>query len=180
MPWDLRRLLPNHTWTSRAGCLTMVLDRGAVQFDYPRSWSAQPGAGSIALFDRTPPKGNRLEVSCLRLPAVDWSGLPIVELVDQVTSKPRRNATPGPLREEFRRGIELALRDLTFAPPQPWLASQAMCFRVCMARYGGVHCLITYEFRRADGARCEDAWDVVLETLVLDRVIADPLAGPLS
>lgn len=180
MPWDLRRLLPNHTWTSRAGCLTMVLDRGAVQFDYPRSWTAKPGTGSVALFDRTPPRGNRLEVSCMRIPAMDWPGIAVADLVDHVTSKPRNNATRGPLREEIRRGIELASRDLTFAPPQQWLAFQAMCFRVCIARYGGVHCLITYEFRRADRTRCEQVWDIVLETLVLDRVIADPLAGPVS
>ena len=180
MPWDLRRLLPGHTWSTRAGCKTIVLDRGAVQFDYPRNWNAEPGAGSVALFDRTPPKGNRFEVSCMRLPPVDWSGLPVADLVDDVTSKPREHATCGPLREEIRRGIEICWRDVTFAPHEAWLARRAMCFRVCVARRGGIHCLVTYEFRRIDRARCDAAWDIVLETLVLDRVIADPLAGPSS
>ncbi|MEX2179783.1 MAG: hypothetical protein WD801_13795 [Gemmatimonadaceae bacterium] len=177
MPWDLRRLLPRHSWTTRDGCKAIVLDRGAVQFDYPRSWSSQPSGTSVALFDRKPPDGNRLEVSYLRLPPADWSELPVADLVDRVTSRPRERATCGPLREEFRRGIELSWRELTFTPEQAWLASHGMCFRVCVARRGSVHCLITYEFRSVDRAQCDDAWDTVIETLVLDRTIANPAAG---
>ncbi|HUH03698.1 MAG TPA: hypothetical protein VML75_17005 [Kofleriaceae bacterium] len=178
MPWDIRRLLPGHGWSTRNGCKTIVLDRGAVQFDYPRSWMVEPGAVTVALLDRKPPKGNRLEVCCFRLPPRDWSRLPVADLVDDVTSKPRKYAVYGPLREEIRRGIEIAWRDSTFMPSQAWLAHHARCFRVCVARLGNVHCLLTYEFACLHRARCNDAWDTVLETLQLDRVIADPREGP--
>lgn len=180
MPWDIRRLLPGHGWHTRTGCRTIVLDRGAVQFDYPRSWMVDPRAASVALLDRKPPNGNRLEVSCLRLPPRDWSRLPVADLVDEVTSKPRKHVVRGPLREEIRRSIEIAWRDSTFVPEQAWLAHHAVCLRVCIARLGSVHCLLTYEFRCLHRARCDDAWNTVLDTLQLDRIIADPCAGPSS
>lgn len=178
VPWDLRRLLRKHRWTTREGCKTIVLNHGAVQFDYPRSWAVSAGADSVSLYEHPPRKGNRLEVSCLYFPPVDWSELPVADLLDDVTTLERERVTPGPLREEIRRGIELAWRDLTVFPRRRWLAHRAICVRVCMARYGNAHCLLTYEFRRKDRARCEEAWENVLDTLVLDREIADPAAGP--
>jgi hypothetical protein len=176
MTWDFRRLLPGHGWQTRPGCKTIVLDRGAVQLDYPRSWLVVPTSGSIALFDRQPPAyENRLEVSYFRGPPVDWSGFPLVDLVDSVTSRPRKHASCGPLREEIRRGIELAWRELYFSAEPP---RDGVCFRVCVARHGGVHCLITYE--SLDTGQCcpDDVWECVLDTLVLDRGIADPARGP--
>jgi hypothetical protein len=176
MKWDVRMLLPRHMWQTLQGCKTIVLDRGAVQFDYPRSWFVEPSPGSVALFDRRPSAyESRLEVSYFRSPSVDWSGLPVADVVDRVTSKPREHATCGPLREEIRRGIELAWRDtICFSPKSP----QRACFRVCVARRGGIHCLITYEFWGADRTLCDDVWQAVLETLVIDRAVVDPTRGP--
>lgn len=178
MPWDIRQLLRGHRWTTRDGCKTMVLNRGEVRFDYPRSWAVSPRRNKVALYERAPHKGNRLEVSCLHFPPLDWSELPVADLLDDVTTVEREQVTPGPLREEIRRGIELAWRDMTVVPRERWLAYFAMCVRVGMARYGNAHCLITYEFRKRHRARCEDIWDNVLDTLVLNDEIADPAAGP--
>lgn len=163
---DLRKLLRGHFWPARQGCNTLVLDRGAVQFDYPRSWVVQPTTGSVALFDRKPPAGeHRLEVSYFRTPPIDWSGLPAADLIDGVTSRERDNARPGPLREEIRGGIELAWRDVRFVSPE---SRRRACFRVCVARRAGIHCLITYEFW-GDPARPDEIWHTMLDTLVLDR-----------
>jgi hypothetical protein len=176
MTWELRKLLPGHFWQTHAGCKTIILDRGAVQFDYPRSWVVQPDDGSVALFDRTPPADDsRLEVSYFRLPPIDLSDLPVADLIDRVTSKEREHATCGPLREEIRGGMELAWRDVNFAHAQ---SGRRACFRVCVARRGGVQCLITYEFWSRDRSRPDKIWQTVLETLVLDRVVRDPARGP--
>ena len=176
MNWDIVKLWTRHTWRPQKGWKTIVLDRGAVQFDYPRSWFVEPTTGSVALFDRKPPAdANRLEVSYFRTRPIDWSELSIADLVDNVTSKPRENATCGPLREEIRGGIELAWRDTHFRSDA---SGARACFRVCVARRGGVHCLITYEFWGADQTLCDSVWETVLDTLALDRVIADPARGP--
>lgn len=176
MTWELRSLLPGHFWRTRPGCKTIVVDRGAVQFDYPRSWFVQPNSGSVALFDQKPPAHeSRLEVSYFSLPPLDWSGLPVADLIDRVTSKPRDNATCGPLREEIRRGIELAWRDVYLVSPQ---SGRRACFRTCVARRGGILCLITYECFGADHSRHDEIWETVLETLVLDRAVRDPRLGP--
>lgn len=174
MAGELRKLLQGHFWRTREGCKTIVLDRGAVQFDYPRSWTVEPCAGSVTLFDRRPPADeSRIDVSYFRLPPVDWSGLPVADLIDGVTSKERDNATPGPLREEFRRGIELAWRNVRFVAP----GSQARaCFRVCVARHRSIHCLITCEFHGAN-PRADEIWETILDTLVLDRPVHDVARG---
>ena len=164
----LKRLLRNRAWTTRDGCNTIILDRGVVRFDYPKSWSAEPQGRSVALLDSAAPEANRLEVSYIRVPGVDFSKLPVTELVDGVTSQPREHATCGPLREEIRRGIEMCWREVTFTPAEPWRGEETVCFRVCVARHRSVHCLITYEFRRDDAERCDAAWDTVLDTLALD------------
>lgn len=176
----MRTLLPGHTWRTRQRCKTMVLDRGAVQFDFPRSWLVEPAPDSVTVFDRRPPADeSRLTVSYLRQPAVDWSGLPVADLVDRLTSKPRDNATCGPLREEIRRGIELAWREMFFALPR---SPRHVLFRVCVARRAGVICLITHEdwagARGKKRGRHDDVWLTVLDTLVLDRVVVDPARGP--
>lgn len=175
MAGKLRRLLQGHFWQTRLGCKTLVLDRGAVQFDYPRSWIVEPCTGSVALFDRKPPADeSRLDVSYFRLPQVDWSGLPVADLIDDVTSRERDNAKAGPLREEIRGGIELAWRDVRFVAPR---SQRRACFRVCVARRGSIHCLITHEFF-GDHARSDEIWHTILDTLVLDRLVHDATRGP--
>lgn len=177
MTWDFRKLLPGHRWVTRAGSKTIVLDGGAVRFDYPRSWVVVPTTGSIAVCDREPPgHESRLEVSYFRLPIPEEVELPpVVDFVDRVTSRDHENSTYGPLREEIRRGIEVAWRDI-MAAPRP--ASSTVRFRVGIARHGSIHCLITYEFLGPNQDRCDAVWEDVLDTLVLDRVISDPARGP--
>jgi hypothetical protein len=176
MTWELRKLLPGHLWRTLEGCKTIVLDHGAVRFDYPRSWVVEPAAGSVALFDRRPPADeNRLEVSYFRIPPIDWSELPVADLIDRVTSREREHATCGPLREEFRAGMELAWRDVNYVHER---SGRQACFRVCVARRGSVLCLITYEFWSGDRSRPDGIWQTVLETLVLDHVVRDPTLGP--
>jgi hypothetical protein len=63
---------------STAGCNVFVADRGAVKFDFPREWVIAPGDDSINLHDKAPPDDDCvLAVSYLRLPPIDWSGLPL-------------------------------------------------------------------------------------------------------
>ena len=168
IPWDIRKLLPGHRWQTRAACKTIVLDRGAVQFDYPRSWVVVPNSESVAICDREPPANqSRLEVSFFRVAVPECEELPpAADFVDRVTSRKRENATYGPLREEIRRGVEVAWRDILLRAPTK---RSAALFRVGIARRGSIHCLITYEYFGARRERCDEVWEELLETLMLDR-----------
>lgn len=168
-------MLRRHAWRACDGRKTIALDRAAVRFDYPQSWYVQPASDGLTLFDRKPPAyQSRLEVSYFAGPPVSDGESPVADFVDRVTSKPRDNATYGPLREEIRRGIELAWRDTCFHAA--WTTRHA-CLRACLARRDGVHCLITYEYWGDDQTHRDDVWETVLETLVLGRVMIDPTSG---
>lgn len=60
--------------------------------------------------------------------------------------------------------MELAWRDTRFVSDSP---PQRACLRACVARRGGIHCLLTYEFWCTDEAGGDEVWYTVLETLVL-------------
>jgi hypothetical protein len=86
-----RKLRDRHYWTAQPGCNVFVADRGAVRFDFPQEWVIVPGSDSINLHDKPPPDDDCvLAVSYLRLPPVDWSGLPLASLVEQTTKDDTR------------------------------------------------------------------------------------------
>src|SRR2546429_5999332 len=71
-------LQEDHTWRARPGCKIFVADRGALRLDYPEDWVVIPGENSINFHDRQPPDDDiHMEVSIMRLPPFDWSGLPL-------------------------------------------------------------------------------------------------------
>src|SRR5690349_13517915 len=70
------KLKKNHGWQSRPGYNIFVADRGAVRFDFPRSWIIEPGEnGSIKFHDKKPPDDDcTLQITVMYLPdGVDWS-----------------------------------------------------------------------------------------------------------
>src|SRR5256886_14911265 len=58
---------------------SLVLDAGAVVVESPGDWVAAPAVGHVNVRDGAPPADStcQLAVSCLRIPSVDWSGLPL-------------------------------------------------------------------------------------------------------
>src|SRR5438876_933263 len=88
---ETRKLRDRHYWTAQPGCKVFVADRGAVRFDFPQEWVIVPGSDSINLYDKAPPDDDCvLAVSYLRLPPIDWSGLPLATLVEQTTKDDTR------------------------------------------------------------------------------------------
>ncbi len=62
------------------------MGRGAVRFDFPQGWIMEPGTPSFKFYDGAPPDDIRLEVSYNQLPPVDWSKLPLSELLESVVT----------------------------------------------------------------------------------------------
>src|SRR5207247_11148571 len=72
----------NHGWTAPESYNVFVADRGALRLNFPDGWIVKPGEASICFHDREPPEDRCcIEVSYLRLQPIDWSGLPLPELL---------------------------------------------------------------------------------------------------
>ncbi len=162
------KLTEHHAWISRPGCKVLVLERGAVRFDFPQEWVVQPTDDSLHLYDKQPPDDNcRLAVSYMRVPDIDWSGLPISTLVEEAgRADPREPLSRGEIQEERRAGIEFGWRENRF---EDATEKREACSLFCLARRGGVQALITFDFWAADRERSLRIWRTVLNTLELDR-----------
>jgi hypothetical protein len=177
-----RTLLPLtawHGWLARPGHKIFVADRGAVRFDFPQNWVVSPGAHSIAFHDRTPPDDDcRLELSFVRLPPVDWSGLPVAGLVEAAVGGDERTRDSwAPPHDVSRGDMEMAWRERRFLD---LATGQPARSRICVARQPPIQSLLTFDFWESDLSTCERAWQTVIETLELGVYIADPQQGPGS
>jgi hypothetical protein len=170
-------LKPGHAWRARPGCKIFVAERGAVRFDYPRDWVTVSEETSVSFYDREPPDDDsRLTVSFMRLPAANWGALRLAALLESALQGEEPVGTRGPVHEARYGEVDVAWRELSFIDTAQ---SREARSRTCVARQGTLQCLLTFDFWADDLDRCHDAWTTVLETLELDRPIADPTKGPL-
>lgn len=164
-----RKLPHRHSWKARPGNSIFVADRGAMQFEYPSDWICEPQeGGSIRFFDREEADADiRLEVSLIYVPPIDWSGLSLVQLLeDTVVSQDTRGLTwREPYQEMKRATLEAAWLEVGFTDSEE---HRAACSRLCMARGPGAYGFITMEFWTDDADGARGVWDVVLETLKLN------------
>jgi hypothetical protein len=171
------KLQPNNTWTGTPDHQVIVLDRGAVRFDFPRTWVVIPDHDSLKIYDRRPPKDDCcLAVSYLRLAPIDWSGVRLAELVQVAGEGDERPVhTRGDIVSVRFGEMDLAWREVRFVDPKEQREARS---RLCIARQGTTQALITFDFWETDEARCMPIWDTVLKTLRLNDYIADPAKGP--
>jgi len=173
MSWDTRRLFPKHGWRTQPGHKTIVLGRGMVRFDYPASWIVTPGSMSVVLED--PARTNRLETTYVSMTAFGQEPFPpVADVLDHMTSSIFADRVQyGALREEIRRGIEIAWRQ---SPLKTRDASERT-LRGCIARRATVDCILIHAYPSED-PEAAAVWETVLDTLVLDTLIRDPRRGP--
>src|SRR4029077_19112537 len=105
-------LAERHGWSAAPGCKVFVAARGAVRFDYPQTWIVRPTNDGIKFYDRKPPKDNlMLGISYLRIPLVDWTGLPLSTLVTESTARDSRQILGwDPVVETRKIDLEIAWR----------------------------------------------------------------------
>ncbi len=176
--WEKKtlRFKPNHSWKAKPGYNIFLADRGAVRFHVPPDWHLEPNKNSTRFFDHAPPKDNcRLECSYLRIPEIDWSGLPLSELFAVAFKDDKRQLTMnGAIVQPTREDLELAWAEYTFDDPH----EQRPAFtRVCIARGSGIQTLITLDFWPEDADRLAPIWDEVMRTVELGKYVADPTKG---
>jgi len=170
------RMKPGHTWKSQPGYKIFVADRGAVRFQIPKHWIVEPDARSVKFFDGAPPNDNcRLECSYLRIPSLDWSGLPLSELIAvALKGDPRETVMSGDIVQPDRQDLEIAWAEFSFVDSNE---QRSACTRVCIARGSGIQCLLTLDFWPEDAARINPVWLQVIRTVELGRYVTDPTKG---
>ena len=178
--WDRQtvKLKENHGWKAKPGYKIFVADRGAIRFDLPKEWVIVPGPKSIRFYDRQPPDDNcRLEVSLIRHPPIDWSGLPLPQLIREVVKDgPRDTPNIGGVHALRRPDLELAWTELASIDASE---HRDACSRVCLARAPNVHAVITLDFWKDDAGRLGPVWEALLSSLELGLSIKDPTQGPV-
>lgn len=170
------RLKPNHKWKAKPGYKIFVADRGAVRLHIPQDWILVPGSDSIKFHDREPPEDNCvLAVSFLRLPAIDWRGLPLSHLVQTIVEGDDRDIIGrGNIIDVRRDDLELAWTEVRFIDPSE---CRAAISRICLGRAAQIQSLITFDFWADEASQFSAVWDEVLHSLALGKYINDPTMG---
>jgi hypothetical protein len=156
----------------------MVLDRGAISFNFPESWIVA-GWDPLELHDNEPPDDKaRLSLSYWRLPTdVDWHELPLAFLLEQATTQSSYTTlSRGDVVRAAREDVELLWVEQSFMDPHEKRPAQT---RIALARSGkgNIHVLITLDFWPEDREWVQVVWDEALRSLQLGRHITDPTKG---
>jgi hypothetical protein len=162
-------------WPARPGYKTFVADQGAVRFDIPQDWVVEPGDNSIKFQDQPSPDDTCvLEMSVFHLqPGPDWSKLPLVELLTNVTKE--SNFEVLSRREpvyQRRDDLEIVWLETRYVDPEEHREARS---RTCMARRGLIQPLFTFAFWPEDARRVLPAWNEMLRSLRLGEYVAFPL-----
>jgi len=195
--WDKRtfKLPEQHGWQTKEGYNVFVADRGAVRLDYPNGWIVKPTeAGSICFHDREPPDDRCvIEMSYLRLRPIDWSGLPLADMLKAACVEQGDPVSGEEIVKVVRPDLELVWAEYGKTDP---LEHRPASHRICMARTSNailphpsrkgtqvatrpvIQALLTGAFWPEDRGWFEPVWDEVLRSLQLGTTIAS-LAGPM-
>lgn len=179
MAWtrEVYELPEGHGWTARPGHKILVLDRGAVVLEFPGNWFVEPGPREVDIRDAPTTDASTciLAVSCMRLPPLDWSALPLSGLLlDAAQGDDRDRIATGPVHETARDSLSLAWAELRVVDPSEHRECRS---RICLARSGQHQCLITFDFWPEDAERLSPVWDGVLHSLRLGARVEDPARG---
>jgi hypothetical protein len=173
------KLKDKHGWQAKPGYKIFVVDQGALRFDIPQDWIVDLATNSFKFYDRQPPNDNcALEISLIRLPPIDWSGLPLSQLILQSTAA---EDSCGRIREADVRNVdrpdmELVWAETTYIDPGQQRKAHS---RICLARGSNLQVLITLAFWADDAYGLSVVWDEILRSLRLGLLVKDPTRGPI-
>jgi hypothetical protein len=167
---------PN-TWKARPGYRILIMDCGAVRFDFPNDWLARVDSEYVRIIDREPPNDRcGLMVSSRQL-SLRMADFPIRQLLQEVTNS-HSVERPIVYRESvichFRPPLEAAWRQMRFVDP---FRRREACTRVCLARGGRTLATVVFDFWPEDEKRLHEPWTTFLDTLAVGDYLEDPITG---
>jgi hypothetical protein len=172
------RLKEKHGWKAKPGYKIFVADQGALRFDVPQDWILDLGTSSFKFYDLQPPDDNcTLEVSLIRLPPIDWSGLPLSQLILQAVTDDDGcgKIQEADVRKVDRPDLEMVWAETTFIDR---IQHKKAHSRICLARGSNLQVLITFAFWAEDASKLSVTWDEVLRSMQLGVYVKDPTVGP--
>jgi hypothetical protein len=173
------RLKDKHGWQAKPGYKIFVVDQGALRFDVPKDWIVDLATNSFKFYDRQPPDDNcTLEASLIKLPPIDWSGLPLSQLLLQSASDEDGGGKilEADVRKLDRPDLEMVWAETSFVDPGQHRKAHS---RICLARGSDFQVLITLAFWADDTSWLSIVWDEVLHSLRLGLFVKDPTRGPI-
>jgi len=152
--------------TAKPGNNIFVANRGEVSFEYPKDWIVKPSDQSICFYDAEPPADQcMLEFSILPLDfAVDWSKLPLEEMIRQAVGAESGSCEPANIRTLRRGEIKIVWLEHEFMEP---VEKRPAISRCGLASRADVMALITFNFWPEHRDEAETVWSGILETLRL-------------
>jgi hypothetical protein len=175
MKMHVTQLGPNHKWKAKPGCRILVLNRGAVRFEFPKDWMVCGASRYVCLIDRLPPDDScSLMVSCRQIP-FRATILYLPGLLQEITSDEARRATRrGHVVRLFRPPLEAAWLETRFIQDEHGTEA---CTRVCLARANCTQAIFVLDFWPEDEMRIYPVWKTLLETLTIGDYLEDPATG---
>lgn len=181
-----------HGWKCKEGNSLFVADRGACAFEIPGEWVIRhDGKQTVSIHDLPPPADScRIALTIFHLPPIrgGWGQLPLssmLEAADKMRpekktgkkSKGQKSGRQSPvIHTEPRPDIELVWTDRG-SWPDPENGKPISC-RQILARGRLVQVLITFDVYEDHKARCEPAWNDLLQTLKV--AVPRDLAGNVT
>lgn len=176
------RMKDNHTWQAPEGYKIMVVDRGAASFNIPSSWvivDFEP----LKLHDTDPPDDNaRLTVTVWRLSAeVDWSQMPLDDLLQKSAYPEGKErdlevVKQGKIVPVERDDLQMVWTRSRWIDP---IEKRHAYSRIALARYEGIHVLMTFDYWVDDEKKFVDVWKEAIRSLQMGREIQDPTKGAI-
>ena len=171
----ITELHANHVWKASPGCRILVLDGGAVRCDIPESWVISPRDSHVLLWESRPVHSrSALGISWHRVPAESFEiPLPMI-LAHGSATETRQIQHRGPIQRVIRPPLEIVWLQFRVLDPSD---NREMCVRMCVGRAATTQAVLLFEFAPEDELRLFDAWQTLLNTLVLGEYISDPATG---
>jgi len=169
------QLEPGHYWKARPGHRILIVDNGAVRFDFPRDWTLYSRPAYACLLDKTAVDYScAVTVSAKRLP-ISTAPIPLEGYLREIAqTDDLEEASSSDAVRIFRPPLEAGWVELRFMDPVQRREARK---RVCIARAGLTRAVITFDFWPEDELRHFWSWNTILETLVVGDYIEDPLTG---
>jgi hypothetical protein len=166
------QLQSGHLWKAAPGCHILLIDSGAVRFDYPKGWVVRPTLKYVFVIDHFPPDDHcLLAVSWRRIPirALTLSTSGLLDRLAPAETRPSDNR--GDTVRLFRPPLEAAWTETRFIEP---LYGAEVCTRLCVARADCTQAILLLDYRPGSESAVDAVWKTLLDTLVIGDYIEDP------
>ena len=169
------QLESGHSWKAAPGCRILIIDGGAVRFDYPAEWVVRPTPKYVFVIDRYPPDDRcLLAVSWRRIP-IRALGISPAALLDRLAPLETRPADyRGQTFQVFRPPLQVAWTETRFVEP---IYGDNVCTRMCVARADCTQAVFLLDYRPGTEATVDAVWKTVVDTLAIGDYIEDLRAG---